>query len=87
VISLVASPAGAYRFVNWTGDVGTIAAINNATTVTMSGNYSITANFARISPMVAAGWYHTVGLKSEAIVVAVGRNRYGKCSAGGWDLT
>ena len=35
-----------YRFVNWTGDVGTIANVNAAsTTITMNGDYSITANF------------------------------------------
>ena len=39
------SPIG-YRFVNWTGDVGTIANVNSQwTTITMNGNYSITANF------------------------------------------
>jgi hypothetical protein len=47
VVALVATAATSYTFVNWTGDVGTIAAVNSATTnITMSGNYSITANFA-----------------------------------------
>jgi hypothetical protein len=47
VVNLVATPDAGYRFVNWTGNVGTIADVNNATiTITMSGNYSITANFA-----------------------------------------
>ncbi|NWF77506.1 MAG: hypothetical protein HXY36_02765 [Chloroflexi bacterium] len=46
VVSLVATPASGYRFVEWTGDVGTIANINAAsTTITMNGHYSITANF------------------------------------------
>jgi uncharacterized repeat protein (TIGR02543 family) len=46
VVSLVATPASGYQFVNWTGDVGTIADINAApTTITMNGDYSITANF------------------------------------------
>ena len=41
----ICSPIG-YRFVNWTGDVGTIANVNSAwITITMNGNYSITANF------------------------------------------
>ena len=36
-----------YEFVNWTGDVGTIAdAENDYTTITMNGSYIITANFA-----------------------------------------
>jgi hypothetical protein len=47
VVNLVATPDAGYRFVNWTGNVGTIADVNNAaTTITMSGNYSITAYFA-----------------------------------------
>jgi uncharacterized repeat protein (TIGR02543 family) len=49
VISLVASPASGYRFVNWTGNVGTIANVNAAsTTITMNGDYSITANFVAV---------------------------------------
>jgi hypothetical protein len=48
VANLVATPASGYTFVNWTGDVGTIANFNAAsTTITMNGNYSITANFVR----------------------------------------
>lgn len=48
VIDLVASPSEGYRFVNWTGDVGTIASVFSAsTTVTMDDNYSITAVFER----------------------------------------
>jgi uncharacterized repeat protein (TIGR02543 family) len=47
VVNLVAEAEEGYQFVNWSGDVGTIAAVNNATTtITMGGNYSITANFA-----------------------------------------
>ena len=38
-----------YRFVNWTGDVATISCQCHSTTITMSGNYSIIANFRRIS--------------------------------------
>jgi hypothetical protein len=48
VVSLVATPASGYEFVNWTGDVDTIANVNAAsTTITMNGDYSITANFVR----------------------------------------
>lgn len=47
VVTLVATPNAGYRFVNWTGDVDTIANVNAATaTITMSSNYIITANFA-----------------------------------------
>ena len=45
-VNLVATPDAGYRFVNWTGDVDTIADINTAaTTITMNGDYSITAKF------------------------------------------
>ncbi len=47
VVNLVATPDAGYRFVEWTGDVGTIADVNAAaTTITMNGDYTITANFA-----------------------------------------
>jgi len=46
VVSLVATPATGYGFVNWSGDVGTIANVNDAeTTITMEGDYEITARF------------------------------------------
>ena len=44
--NLVATPDAGYQFVEWTGDVGTIGNVNAAsTTITMGGDYSITANF------------------------------------------
>jgi hypothetical protein len=51
VVSLVAAPDyGYYYFDNWTGDVDTIADVNAAsTTITMNGDYSITANFFTIN--------------------------------------
>jgi hypothetical protein len=49
VVDLVATPDEGYRFDNWTGDVGTIADVNAATTtITMNGDYSITANFVAV---------------------------------------
>jgi hypothetical protein len=46
VISLAASPDTSYQFDKWTGDVGTIANINNASsTITMSSDIIITATF------------------------------------------
>ncbi len=47
VVTITAAPSPGYHFVNWTGDVGTVADVNAAsTTITMNGNYAITANFA-----------------------------------------
>ena len=47
VVDLVVTPGDGYQVVEWTGDVGTIADVEAAATkITMSGDYSITANFA-----------------------------------------
>jgi alpha-tubulin suppressor-like RCC1 family protein len=51
----------------------------------MSGNYPITTNFG-VNPMVSARGYHTVGLKSDGTVVAVGLNDDGQCDVSSWDL-
>ena len=49
-VNLAATPSSGYQFVNWTGDVGTIANVNAAvTTITLNGDYSITANFEAIT--------------------------------------
>ena len=49
VVDLVATPDSGYRFVNWSGDVGTIANVTAASTnITMNGDYSITANFVAL---------------------------------------
>jgi hypothetical protein len=51
VVNLVAEPEEGYLFVNWTGDVDTIAdGYVASTTITMNGDYSITANFEQIPP-------------------------------------
>jgi hypothetical protein len=50
VIDLLAVADACYEFINWTGDVGTIADADAASTnITMNGDYSITANFALIN--------------------------------------
>ena len=52
VVDLVATTDAGYQFDNWTGNVGTIADVNAAaTTITMNGDYSITANFEE-TPLV-----------------------------------
>jgi len=51
VVDLVAVAEEDYYFVNWSGDVDTIANINaSTTTITIMGDYSITANFELIPP-------------------------------------
>jgi len=50
VVNLVAEADTCYEFVEWTGDVGTIADVYAASTdITMDGDYFITANFVLLS--------------------------------------
>jgi len=86
VVNLVAEAEEGYKFVNWTGDVSTIRDVNAAqTTITMNGSYSVTANFeSKYTPMVAGGGLHTVGLRIDGTVVAVGYNEYSECIVDGW---
>ena len=42
----------------------------------------------QVTPMVAAGYAHTVGLKTDSTVVAAGENGFGQCDVGNWtDIT
>jgi hypothetical protein len=89
-IDLVAEPYDYrqfdYRFKEWTGDVDTIANVNAAATnITMDDSCSITANFEWFDIIqVAAGQEHTVGLKSDGTVVAVGYCGWDLCNVGSW---
>lgn len=50
VVELVAEAREGYRFVNWTGDVDDVANVEDpTTTITMEGDYSITANFEELA--------------------------------------
>jgi alpha-tubulin suppressor-like RCC1 family protein len=74
VVSLSATPDADYRFARWIGDVSTVANTTTPiTTITMSDDYNITACF-QADFMVSTGLWHTVGLKSDGTVVAVGFN-------------
>ena len=47
-VTLSVKPDDGYRFVRWTGDVGTIGNVNRgSTTIKMGGDYSITAEFEK----------------------------------------
>ena len=67
MFDLVATPDAYYGFVKWTGDVDAIADVYAAsTTITIKGDYSITANFSLFAggngtaenPYRIADWYH-----------------------------
>jgi hypothetical protein len=69
-VNLVATPDAGYSFVEWAGDVNTVADVNApATNLTMNGNHSITANFmgveAGTAGIKAGDWikltYNTTG--------------------------
>ena len=85
-IALVAEPDKDYRFKEWTGDVETIANVNAAATIiTMDDSYSITANFEWFDIIqVAAGGFHTLGLKNDGTVVALGYDALGQRDVGTW---
>jgi hypothetical protein len=55
-VDLVAEAEAGYRFVNWTGDVVTVADVNAASTnITVSGSYFVTANFAAVYDLTVYG--------------------------------
>ena len=85
-VSIKATANQGYHFVNWTAPAGVFDNANEAETIfTMPAqNVTVTANFA-VEPMVAAGGYHTVGLKSDGTVVAVGLNTSEQCDVGSWE--
>jgi hypothetical protein len=85
MVSLNATPDAGYQFLNWTGDVATIANVNAAVTnITMDGSYNITANFEQVKFMVAGGGYQTVGVRADGAIVAAGYNEFGQCNVAGW---
>ncbi|MGA8849237.1 MAG: CFI-box-CTERM domain-containing protein [Dehalococcoidia bacterium] len=49
MVSLVEEPDRGYNFVNWTGDIATLACQCHSTTITLNGNYHIMANFKEVS--------------------------------------
>ena len=52
VVGLNATPDSGHQFVSWTGDVGTVANVNAAsTTITVNGDYSVTADFELLPPV------------------------------------
>jgi hypothetical protein len=73
VVNLVAEAESGYSFGNWTGDVGTIADANDATTtITMNGDYFITANFEQLTPQFDL----TISSTAGGTVIAPGEGTF-----------
>jgi uncharacterized repeat protein (TIGR02543 family) len=88
VVSLVAIPATGYGFVNWAGDVGTIANVNAATTtITMEGDYEVTARFLACAKTDTVA-DRTVDAKAEAntevAVTGTATVTVAGCQPSGW---
>jgi len=84
MVGLAADPAVRCRFAGWAGDVESIDDVDALEiTVLIGRDLSVTAHF-EVTPMVTAGIWHTVGLKSDGTVIAVGSNTWGQSEVGGW---
>jgi len=74
IVNLVAGPSSGHYFGGWTGDVGTIANVRAAsTTITVNGDYSITASFQVIP---AARYSLTVSSTEGGSVIAPGEGTF-----------
>jgi hypothetical protein len=64
VVNLVAEAEAGYQFVNWTGNVSTVANVTaTITNITMNGNYSITANF--VQGQLIRTWYDLDAIRNN----------------------
>ena len=78
-VQVMAVPAFGYQFDHWAGD---LSGTTNSSNLTINGDKSVTAVFTRQLAMVAAGYYHTLALKSDGTVWAWGDNEYGQLGDG-----
>jgi len=75
VVNLLAQPEEGYQFVNWTGNVSTIANVNSAiTAITANDSYSIRANFLEGSS-IPLGINYTEAEVEQLIIVLVNAER------------
>ena len=61
--------------------------ISNFASITLAAlllNLAVLESVVAVQPQVAAGITHTVGLKSDGTVIAVGGNSHGHCEVGSW---
>jgi hypothetical protein len=85
VVNLVAVADEGYHFVEWTGDVSTIANVNAATTtITLNGQHFITANFAQDQPIRT--WYDLDAVRNNLTGSYILMNDLNATSAGYTEL-
>jgi len=86
VVDLVATPEDGYHFVSWTGEVGTIANVNTATTtIIMNGHYSILANFG-LEIWEIRNWYDLDAIRDDLSSPCVLMNDLDSTTAGYTEL-
>jgi alpha-tubulin suppressor-like RCC1 family protein len=88
-MSITAIPNNAgYHFVNWTKNTGTGTVIfdnataTNTTVTVIGGDATIKANFIPLVKAIAAGYDHSMALKSDGTAWAWGDNHYGQLGNG-----
>jgi uncharacterized protein YkwD len=75
VVSLLAEPEEGYQFVNWVGNVGTIANVSAAsTTIAANARYSIQATFSE-DPSNPPGINYTEAEVEQLIIVLINAER------------
>ena len=63
---------------------GAVTAFSNAGDYKDALKQIYAIRYQRTEASLATGWIHTVGLKRDGTVVAVGNNDYGQCDVSGW---
>ena len=101
MVDLVTEAEEGYRFVKWTGNVSTVADVNaDATTITVNGDYFITANFEELdpgtlfaggngteeNPYQIANWHHLYNIRDYLNNHFVLINDLKSTNAGYWEL-
>ncbi len=72
-VTLTATPADGYEFINWTGDIGAATATDLSIDVVMDQDRNVQANFAEIPEVVAAAVLpdKELPIKGETVTVAI----------------
>jgi len=86
-LNLVATPDSGYRFVRWTGDVGTVVDVDAASTsITIDNIYSVTANFVPGDAVPIWDWHDLNAIRDNPSGHYVVMNDIDNTTDGWWDL-